>query len=275
MLEKTATSGGLQAFDFQADLAKQASEIYEQDEPLSETEKAKRPPKSVLHGILRDSVPSDRSPHRLHQEATTLVGAGSETTGNALEVMTYHIVRSPSILSKLKSELASQSRPISSLSSEDLKKLPYLSSCITEGLRLSCGVTGRLPRVNPTSPTTYKDYNFPAGTVISMNISDIHFDPVLYPEPYAFVPERWLVDPEARRVMEQYFVPFNRGPRSCVGRDLAQVELYLVLANVIDRFEMQLFETTEYDISMKHDFFSPFGPIESEGLRVTLRDLKV
>lgn len=56
-------------------------------------------------------------------------------------------------------------------------------------------------------------------TSISMSPRDALFDPIVYPSPQKFLPERWLspkTDPESR-AMQNAFVPFNRGPRMCLG----------------------------------------------------------
>ena len=73
-----------------------------------------------------------------------------------------------------------------------------------------------------------------------------------------------------RKRLDAYHIPFSKGSRSCIGKDLAIVELYLTLANMFSRFDMKLFETSERDISMEHDFFAPFGSSDSKGVRVTI-----
>ena len=78
------------------------------------------------------------------------------------------------------------------------------------------------------------------------------------------------MDANDRKRLEAYHVPFSKGSRSCIGKDLAMVELYLALANMFSRFDMKLFETSERDIKMEHDFFAPFGPSDSKGLQVTI-----
>ena len=102
-----------------------------------------------------------------------------------------------------------------------------------------------------------------------MTIRDVHTNPTIYPEPATFNPERWM-NVNDRKRQDAYRVPFSKGSHSCIGKDLAIVELYLTLANMFSRFDMKLFETSERDISMEHDFFAPFGPSDSKGVRVTI-----
>lgn len=98
---------------------------------------------------------------------------------------------------------------------------------------------------------------------------DLHFNSDIYKDPKAFNPERWL-DPSARRKLDKYFVPFSKGSRSCVGMNLAMAELYITVGNIFRRFDLKLYHTTVEDVSMAHDFFAPFGPTDSKGLRVTV-----
>jgi cytochrome P450 len=239
---------------------------------LSTGEKVKTTEKdgeTILHGIMESDLPhSDKTVDRLHQEALTIVGAGTETTGGTLDTITYYVLSNPPILKRLKAELTGAfPTPTDSISYEAARRLPYLSAVITEGLRMAGSVSGRLARSNPTASIVYDSFTLTPGTVVSMTIRDVHTNPNIYPEPARFNPERWM-DADDRKRLEMYHVPFSRGSRSCIGKDLAMVELYLAVANLFNTFDMRLFETSERDISIEHDFFAPFGPSESKGLQV-------
>lgn len=97
----------------------------------------------------------------------------------------------------------------------------------------------------------------------------MHLDPDCHSGPLTFNPERWL-DPAMQTRSEQFFAPFGKGMRSCVGRDLAMLEMKMVTANLFHRFNMELFQTTCDDVRMQHDFFSPFHADGSKGLQVTV-----
>ncbi|KAI8047858.1 cytochrome P450 [Syncephalis plumigaleata] len=59
----------------------------------------------------------------------------------------------------------------------------------------------------------------------------------VFPDPLASKPERWIdADPKQLEVMRQHFMPFIIGPRACLGRNLAWMELRLTLAEVLRRF---------------------------------------
>jgi len=267
-VKMASTEGGLMAFEFQADLARQAAEAVHAE---------KRSDKSVLDGIINsDAIPeTDKTVDRMTQEARTLVGAGSETTGISLEVITFHVLSNPDISRRLKEELAravaGSQVPTDPLTHyTTVQRLPYLTGVINEGLRLANSVSGRLARVNYRSAYTYQFHTLPPGTVISMATRGNHTSESIFPDALAFQPERWLVQGEELKRMEKYFVPFGRGSRSCIGRELAMMNLYLTTAAFFHHFDATLFETGPKDMEMEHDFFSPFPSADSKGLRVML-----
>lgn len=237
---------------------------------------------TVLDAIYTSNLigPEDKTLTRMMAETQALFGAGTETTGNTLSVFTFHVLSQASVLRKLKTELdaAAKGRDVSDLlPSKILDKLPYLQACLKEALRMATGVSARLPRQNPLAPMSYtapsgKTYTFPPKTTISMSIPDMHFAPDIFHDPHAFSPERWLNNgPEVLERMEKAFVPFGRGVRACLGLELAKEELTLMAGNVFHRFDFELYETTERDVRMEHDFFAPFGPKDSKGVRVIAR----
>lgn len=240
---------------------------------------------TVLDAIYQSSLlgPEEKTVSRILAETQAILGAGTETTGNTLSVFTYHVLSQPDVLAKLKAELQDAADKAGIRTSDDLmdcktlERLPYLQACIKEALRLATGVSSRLPRVNRLNPTTYKtpagqSYTFPSGTVISMSILDLHYNAKIFPRPDAFDPSRWLgADAERSREMERAYAPFGRGSRQCVGLELAKEEITLMTGNLFSHFSLELFETTNRDVSIAHDYFAPFAPKDSKGVRVIAR----
>lgn len=128
----------------------------------------KEAPKSrqtIFHEILAsDLPPEEKMVHRLMQEGQVIIGAGTETTAWTLSVITYYVLANPEINKRLKAELrglVEQYGAIPSLTR--LEQLPYLSGVISEGLRLSFGVSTHLQRVCPDQEIRYEDWIIPAG----------------------------------------------------------------------------------------------------------------
>jgi cytochrome P450 len=207
--------------------------------------------------------------------------AGTLTTAWSLSVTTYHLLTLPSVLTKLKTELETAIPNPSALGAlSDLEQLPYLTACVQEGLRLSCGVSSRLQRICPDEDLVFndgmKDWIIPRGTPASMTGTLIHYDPEIFPDPETFRPERWLENPR----LDKYLVAFSRGSRQCIGINLAYAELYLGLATIFRRYGsvdvrgrddtgvLDPFETTMRDIEIVGDGITPLVISESKGVRV-------
>ena len=181
--------------------------------------KAQHP--TIFHELLEGNLPpQEKSVGRLADEAQLMIGAGLETTAWALTTLSYHLISNPAILKKLRAELEEAiPDPAAKLESIYLEKLPYLSACIQEGIRLSYGVSSRNPRISPDKPTKYRDWVIPAGTPVSMTIIDVHHDEHIFKNSRSFIPERWLDSPKTEdgENLGRYFVAFGKGARSCLG----------------------------------------------------------
>ncbi|KAF1811223.1 trichodiene oxygenase [Eremomyces bilateralis CBS 781.70] len=233
--------------------------------------------RTIFNEIVESQLPpEDKSQQRLADEAQTTVGAGVETTANTLSIATFHISNTPSIYEKLHKELV-EAFPDRTVvpSLYDFEKLPYLRACIQEGLRLGYGLSARNPRAHDR-PLRYNDWVIPAHTTVAMTIVDLHHDEKIFPQSHSYIPERWLNNPVAStgKALDHYLVPFGRGPRMCMGINLAWAELHYCLGTVFRQFKFDLFETDVTDVKMAHDFFIPFVKFDSKGVRVTVSETK-
>ncbi|KAL3468561.1 cytochrome P450 [Aspergillus heterothallicus] len=250
-----------------------------QIQPLADRKQGRQSshPSTVFDTLLAgDLPPVEKTVQRLKGEGQTLIGAGTLTTGNALKTIVFHVQDNPQILQTLRAELDAALSEADPLFVPDpsthLERLPYLTACIWEGLRLAYGVTHRLQLI-AEEPLRCCGMEIPAGTPVGMTSIFMHDNSVVFPQPRTFKPERWLeMDPETRgKIMGRHFVPFSKGSRMCLGMHLAYAELYLVLATVFRRYEIELAGVTRKDIDMAHDFFDPAPSKESKGLVVRLR----
>lgn len=118
---------------------------------------------TVFHALLQSDLPPEQlSELRLQHEAISVVGAGLETINTVLTLACFHIYNNPTIFDRLRAELNTAIPDITNPPSlAELQRLPYLSACIEEALRLSYGVTQRTPRVSRTQTTHYRDYVLP------------------------------------------------------------------------------------------------------------------
>jgi cytochrome P450 len=163
--------------------------------------------------------------------------AGADTTGNTLMLGTYYLLKNSITYKKLKEELKSCWPELSEVPQlRQLEQLPYLNAVIKEALRMSSGVVSGLLRVVPEGGAKIASHYVPAGAIVSCGSTFVHYNSSLFPNPHEFQPERWLDQPG----LDQWLVAFSRGPRSCLGVNLAWMELRLSFAHFFRRFDMEL-----------------------------------
>ncbi|CUA69925.1 Benzoate 4-monooxygenase [Rhizoctonia solani] len=210
---------------------------------------------------VRDEDGNSLSIDELYAEAFLLLVAGSDTTSNTLGSLYYHLAMHPEIQRQLQAELDQHVPYDPSLEAgnkegltapsydaiaqyDDIKNLPYLNACIKEALRIHAPVATGLPRVVPPGKMiTIAGQTFKAGSVISVPSYTTNRSSVWGNDAAEFRPERWLNDES--HSLNKYFVPFSVGPRACVGRNLAQIELTLVVATLVRRYEIEALPTTQ------------------------------
>ncbi|EGY20442.1 trichodiene oxygenase [Verticillium dahliae VdLs.17] len=221
---------------------------------------------TIFHALRDSPLPQqEKTLDRLCDEAEIMTGAGSETTAQAMTRLMFYLKHAPETLVEVRRELDGVVRkggPVPSWI--ELQRLPYLSAAIKEAIRLSYGVTTRLPRICHED-IRYKDWIIPAGTPVSMTPHDVLTDPDVFPEPHTYRPERWLEAGTAGRKLDRYFVPFGKGARQCPGMNLAHAELFLTASTIISRFDWDLYETGLDDVTCQHDFFVAVGKLDSKG----------
>lgn len=173
----------------------------------------------MVHEICRSKLlPDEKLFPRVATEVSTVTGAGFETSSATLRLVVFHIYNNPKILHGLRAELATLAAPSAreNINVKVLEQLPYLTSVIMEGLRLSPALGTRMARIAPDRDLVYGKYRIPAGTPVGMTTILMHTNEELYPAPMTFQPDRWM-DLEARRRLEKTYAPFSKGTRMCLG----------------------------------------------------------
>lgn len=118
-----------------------------------------------------------------------------------------------------------------------------MDKVIKETLRIHSTSSMGLPRLVPEgNGVDILGHHFPAGTVLSVPAYSIHHSKEIWgSDANNFVPERWdkarLTDRQ-----KEAFIPFSYGPRACVGRNVAEMELALSVATVFRRYEFKLYQ---------------------------------
>ncbi|KAG4437369.1 hypothetical protein IFR05_007133 [Cadophora sp. M221] len=194
----------------------------------------------------------------LYEEAQTMVFAGGVTVGDTLMTGHFHILDQPELYQKLRKEVASVWPDIDDPPSfEAFETLPLLTATIKESLRAAPGATSPLLRIVPSTGANISGTSIPGGTIVGMASTFVHQSEEIFTSPTTFNPDRWL-SADAKG-LDQHLVAFSRGPRSCLGINLAWCELYIAFATMLRKFDMELDGTKVEDLKWR-DCFTPYYP---------------
>ncbi|EPS95052.1 hypothetical protein FOMPIDRAFT_1133122 [Fomitopsis schrenkii] len=192
----------------------------------------------------RDDEGMPLSPQELSSEAFVLIVAGSDTIANTTCGTTYYLARDKRVQAKLQAELDDAFASVDSVVApyDAVKDLPYLDAVIHEGQRLHSTVGAGLPREVPAGGATILGHHFKEGTTLSVPIYRLHRDESIWgPDAAEFRPERWIeASPERKKLMMDAFAPFSVGPRACIGRSLAIMQLHIIVATLFRRYDFAL-----------------------------------
>ncbi|KIM86675.1 hypothetical protein PILCRDRAFT_96068 [Piloderma croceum F 1598] len=177
----------------------------------------------------------------LTAEALTQLIAGSDTTSNSSCAITYYLAHNPRVQQKLQKELddALGAEDLTASTFEQVKRLIYLEAVINEALRIHSTSAIGLPRIVPEGGLIIQGKHFSANTVLSVPSYTIHRDKGVWGEDADdFRPERWF-EPN-QTAIQKTFNPFSFGPRACVGRNLASMELLIIISSIFRRYDFVL-----------------------------------
>lgn len=198
--------------------------------------------------------PSEKRPvpmsfNQIHAECGTMLDAGSDTTQTSLTNCIYQLARHPSKQQKLRNALfeviPGTERPVTSY--YILQNVPYLRACLDESFRCRPPVGIGLPRKVIEPDVVISGHRIFPGTTVSAPLYGLHLDESLFSKAGHFIPERWLLDNNEtsfsdleRENLKSYVLPFSLGSRACIGRNLAYMELSIVISSLIIGFEWEL-----------------------------------
>jgi cytochrome P450 len=184
----------------------------------------------------------------LRDELLTLVLAGHETTANSLAWAWERLVRFPDAHERLREGVRSGNgtEEVEQVIQEAMRSRPVIP------------MIGRRVAV----PWQLGEYAVPANTPVLMSILLLHHREDLYPEPFAFRPERW----EKRKPGTYEWIPFGGGIRRCLGAALAMAEQRVVLEAMARRLDL-----VAADPEPEHAVHRNVTMIPARGARVVVR----
>jgi cytochrome P450 len=198
---------------------------------------AERHPRDLLAMLMsaRDDEGAGMSDAQLRDEVMSIVGAGHETTANAL-AWTFHALGDhPDVAARVAAE-AQAAFGDRAPRMGDCAALGYTRRVIEESMRLYPPVWG-LERA-AVEDDVVGGVRVPKGTLVGVIPWCIHRDPRWWPDPQRFDPDRFL--PEAVEARPRYaYLPFGAGPRVCIGNGFAMMEAQLALAMIAREYRLE------------------------------------
>ena len=149
----------------------------------------------------------------IRDELLTALVAGHETTASSLAFAFEQLARAP----EAQSRLAAGDEA-------------YLEATIDEVLRRRPVLINAEPRLTMRE-VQVGDWTYPEGVVLAVNAYLVHHDPAIYPDPYAFRPERFLDQSPGTYT----WLPFGGGRRRCLGASFAMLEMRVVLKALLSQ----------------------------------------
>lgn len=195
-------------------------------------------PLDVLEVLVQDGSLSDAE---IRDQVVTLIGAGYDTTAASLAWMLWCATLAPGLWAHLRDEADQVLGPLGSPDAPgpaELRRLDLADRVMRETLRLHpAGVIS--PR-GAAVEVALGDRVIPKGTLILWSAHLAGRDPVAWPDPLRFDPDRFhqLTD-DQQAVADAAWVPFGRGTRRCIGFALAQMELTLIIARLAQRLDVR------------------------------------
>ena len=206
------------------------TEIKERRELLA----AERSPTKDIFSLLllaKDENGEGMTDEELHDELITLLFAGHETTASALAWLFYWVHYLPEVQEKLRFELTSSQN----FDYRSISNLTYLNAVISETLRIYPIAMGTFARIL-TKPMSIAEYDLEPNTWLMVSIYSLHHRQDLYPNSQQFNPQRFI----DKAYSNYEYLPFGGGNRRCIGSALAILEMKLVTATILSRWQLKL-----------------------------------
>jgi methyltransferase (TIGR00027 family) len=166
----------------------------------------------------------------IRDELIALTLAGYATSAIAIAWAIYWLHVHPAKLHRLREELATAPDD----GPEQLANLPYLEAVCHETLRLYPLVSDVFRRVR--KPLRVRGQLVPVGYGICVATPSLHYREETFPNPTAFIPERFL----ERKYSAHEYAPFGGGARRCLGAAFALYEMKIVLGTILRSYDFEL-----------------------------------
>ncbi|NUU21200.1 MAG: cytochrome P450 [Streptomycetaceae bacterium] len=168
----------------------------------------------------------------IRDELITMLIGGTETTATTLTWTFHELAHNPEAEKRALAEIDAVvgDGPVGLA---EIAELPFLTHVVDEVARLHAIPVLMRRAIHEVE---LGGVRIPAGTELAFSPYALHRDPRLYTDPDRFDPERWA---DAGRRTRAEFIPFSTGARKCIGEAYARMEMSVVLATVLARWQLR------------------------------------
>jgi cytochrome P450 len=218
-------------------------------------------PRNLIEAMIaaRDTPGSGLTDADVAGNVLTMLLAGEDTTANTLAWMIYLLHRHPEALARAREEVSR----VRLDKYEEVCALPFVDACINETMRLK--PVAPIIMLQPTRDTEIAGVHVPKKTLVMCLMRAGAIDERRFADAHAFDPARWLLGAQASSP-KRVSMPFGAGPRLCPGRYLAILEMKMVMAMLLSRYEIESVATPDGGEAREHLAFT-MAPV---GLRLRL-----
>ncbi|KAI3557896.1 hypothetical protein CABS01_15348 [Colletotrichum abscissum] len=206
-------------------------------------------------------------------ECSVMMNAGTETTTAALTNAVYLIYTHPNVLEQLREELDPIIVQNTVPSYDAIGQLSFLQACVEESLRVRPASSIRLPRVVPEGGRVIAGQFVSEGVTVPVPSYTLLRDVEASKDAETFRPQRWI-DGNKEKMLKAH-LPFNTGPRACIGRNIAYFEQLMLISSLVRNFDFPLaspghefralerFDSNPDETSKCHNYVNPNLPFIS------------
>ncbi|XP_022652030.1 probable cytochrome P450 49a1 [Varroa destructor] len=186
----------------------------------------------LQHMLSRDDL--------LYEDIVALMSdfllGGADTTSNTASFLLYNMAINPEAQERAYKEASClmEGRPSKDVIADDLNRIPYIKACLKESLRLFPSITGVYRKFD--KDVTMSGYCIPKGTVVFANFYITGRNSSHFVDPEHFRPERWMNKTDSHAYAS---LPFSFGPRMCLGRRVAELELWTLMIKLMLNFRLE------------------------------------
>nr|QFF91472.1 25-hydroxyvitamin D-1 alpha hydroxylase 2 isoform 1 [Potamotrygon motoro]QFF91473.1 25-hydroxyvitamin D-1 alpha hydroxylase 2 isoform 2 [Potamotrygon motoro] len=201
------------------------------------------------------------TPWDIYGSLSELLTAAVDTTSNTTSWILYNLAKEPSIQQQLYEEINSVIPGDQIPLTKDFSHMPLLKAVVKETLRLYPVVPGNARLVE--KDLVIGGYHFPKNTLFHLCHYAVSLDDSSFVEPQRFQPERWLRDMTREKKPHPFAsIPFGFGTRSCLGKRVAELEMYSVISRLIKHFEVRPDPSGKVVTTKTRTLLAPGGSID-------------